>query len=192
MKERPILFSSGMVRAILDGSKRRKLYAPAGTDPADPGHLAKRLANGLAVAPDGQCWEWMRVRNQYGYGQLRVSGRMVLAHRLAYQLGVGPIPDGMHVLHQCDNPCCINPAHLSLGTRSQNMKECSERGRARIPKPVKLGEENGAAKLHEVDVRSIRRLLDSAWTQRAIAERFGVSQQTIANIKSGKVWGHVK
>ena len=72
------------------------------------------------------------------------------------------------------------------------MKECSDRGRARIPNPQRLGEDNGAAKLREVDVRSIRRLLKGGWTQRAIAERFDVSQQTVANIKSGKVWGHVQ
>lgn len=126
-----------------------------------------------------------------GRGSVRPLGRMVYAHRLAYELGVGPIPDGMHVLHQCDNPRCINPAHLSLGTHSQNMKECSERGRARIPNPIKRGEQNGAAKLADVEVLSIRRLLSAGRAQRDIAARFGVSQQTIANIKSGKRWGHI-
>lgn len=192
MRERPILFSGPMVRAILAGNKTRKLYAPAGTDPTEPAHLARRLANGLDSAPDDQCWEWTRVCNQCGYGQLRVAGRMVYAHRLAYELGVGPIPVGMHVLHRCDNPRCINPAHLAIGTRSQNMKECSERGRARIPRTVKCGEENGASKLLEVDVRSIRRLLAQGRTQQEIADRFGVTQRTISDIKLGKKWGHTQ
>jgi hypothetical protein len=193
LKERPILFSAPMVRALLDGrTHRQRLYAPRGSDPAAPEHLTRRLANGLDAAEDGRCWGWQRTRNDDGYGQLSVAGRMVYAHRLAFELSVGPVPKGLHILHSCDNPSCINPAHLSPGTRSQNMKECGERGRARIPQPIKLGEENGAAKLLEVDVLSIRRLLSKGDTQRSIAERFNVSQQTVAGIKSGKKWGNLK
>ena len=192
MRERPILFSAPMVRALLAGTKRKKLYAPPGADPTDPEHLARRLANGIAINERTGCWEWQRTTNGDGYGMLRVAGKMVYAHRLSYELGVGPIPAGLHILHRCDNPRCINPEHLSAGTRSQNMKECSERGRARIPKPIKRGEDNGAAKLGDAEVRSIRRLLSAGLTQREIAARFGVSQQTISGIKAGKRWGHVE
>lgn len=191
-QDRPILFSAPMVRALLDSSKPRRIVAPAGVPLDDPYTLARRLANGLNDAPEGACWSWQRLTNGDDYGQLRVAGRMVYAHRLAYELGVGPIPEGLHVLHSCDNPRCINPAHLSVGTRSRNMKECSERGRARIPKPIKLGEENGASKLLEVDVRSIRRLLAQGLTQRSIADRFGVTQGAVSDIKLGKNWRHTQ
>lgn len=193
MKERPILFSAPMIRAILDGlNGKRKLYALRGADPNSPEHLVRRLANGIDEPREDGCWNWTRTTNGSGYGMLTVAGRMVYAHRLAYELSHGAVPDGLHVLHSCDNPRCINPDHLSAGTRSQNMKECSERGRARIPKPIKRGEENGAAKLQEVDIRSIRRLLVKGATQQSIADRFGVTQRTISDIKLGKKWGHVK
>ncbi|MRR49333.1 MAG: hypothetical protein EG825_00200 [Rhodocyclaceae bacterium] len=193
VSEKPILFSDPMVRAILEGlNGKRKLYAPKGSDPSSPEHLARRLANGIDEPREVGCWNWTRITNGSGYGMLKVAGRMVYAHRLAYELSHGSVPDGLHVIHSCDNPRCINPAHLSLGTRSQNMKECSERGRARIPKPIKRGEDNGASKLQEVDIRSIRRLLSNGDTQQSIADRLGVTQRTISDIKLGKKWGHVK
>ena len=125
-----------------------------------------------------------------GYVYVTRDGKQWLHHRWVFFQATRQLPEA--VMHRCDNPRCINPEHLSAGTRSQNMKECSERGRARIPKPIKRGEDNGAAKLGGAEVRSIRRLLSAGLTQREIAARFGVSQQTISGIKAGKRWGHVE
>ncbi|KKK93890.1 hypothetical protein LCGC14_2688380 [marine sediment metagenome] len=69
------------------------------------------------------CWEWTRCRTDKGYGQVRVHGKAWRAHRLSYTINVGPIPDGLFVLHDCDNPPCVNPAHLHLGDHSQNLIE---------------------------------------------------------------------
>jgi hypothetical protein len=80
------------------------------------------------------CWEWRGDHNAKGYGRLTVSGRNCRAHRLSWQLHRGPIPRGEWVLHTCDNPNCVNPAHLFLGTHTDNMRDCCAKGRARTQK----------------------------------------------------------
>jgi hypothetical protein len=83
------------------------------------------------------CWEWLgmrlkpgtRTRNGAGYGYLWLEGKMVRAHRLAYELFVGPIPTGLLVLHSCDRPWCVNPEHLRVGTHADNVRDCVDRAR---------------------------------------------------------------
>lgn len=189
VRERPILFNGEMVNAVLDGRKaRRRLYVRKGEDPNAPRHLARRLANGLDSAPEDGCWEWMRARNNMGYGTLTINGRAAYAHRLAYELAGNEVPEGQHVLHSCDNPACINPAHLSAGTRSDNMQDAARKGRLRTPEVALYGSANPAAKLDETTVRSIRRLLAKGWTQAEIAERHDISQSQVSNIARGRHW----
>lgn len=195
MTDRPILFSAPMIRVILreiaapgTGKTRRRLYVRRGQDPNAPEHLARRLANGLDAAEPGECWEWKRTHNGQGYGELRVAGRMVYAHRLAFELAGGTIPEGLHILHECDNPRCINPEHLTVGTRSKNMRDCHARGRSKIPSPKMHGEANGASKLKASDVSAIRKMLGEGLPQASIAQKFGVSQSNISRIKRGKGW----
>lgn len=90
--------------------------------------LIARLMNRVVFGAS-DCWHFCGSRNQFGYGRLTVGGRMQVVHRLSYELFKGPIPDGLFVLHSCDNPSCINPDHLRVGTKRENSLECFRKGR---------------------------------------------------------------
>ncbi len=135
------------------------------------------------ATPD-DCWSWAGTKTD-GYGMIRSGrgGRMVLAHRVSYQLSRGPIPDGICVLHKCDNPPCTNPEHLFLGTRADNNADKAAKGRWRGG--CLLGEANPAAKLTWGQVAEIRA---SGLSQSSIAKTYGVDQKTISLIKRGITW----
>jgi hypothetical protein len=128
------------------------------------------------------CWEWTGARLHFGHGRIRCDGKMWRTHRLAYDEWVGPIPDGLDVLHKCDNPPCFNPDHLFVGTRSDNRFDCLAKNRHAKGTSVHL------AKLDEDAVSVIR---NTKRQTNALAERFGVSRTTIQRVRSGKTWKHL-
>jgi hypothetical protein len=137
-----------------------------------------------------ECIEWGGARNPAGYGRVAHKGKNALAHRVAYCAANGIEIErirGLMVLHSCDNPGCVNPSHLRLGTHRDNMKDKVKRGRC---VPAK-GSSNGRAKLTEKDIPIIRRLLAEGKPQREIAKDFGVAQPQIKNIANGTRWRHV-
>lgn len=141
------------------------------------------------VEKTASCWLWTACLNPNGYGHLRVDKADWAAHRLSWEIHRGPIPDGLWVLHHCDNPPCINPAHLFLGTCRDNHADMIAKGRKVT---VRLcGELSGVAKLTAQKVVEIRALRATGLTQQAIADRFGVTQRTISYIESGRVWRDV-
>lgn len=149
---------------------------------------AKSIARFHKFVPDvpaTECWEWQSVRNQSGYGKFWLNGRTDLAHRVSYKIHKGSIPDGLLVRHTCDNPPCVNPAHLLVGTVKDNALDALSRGRYR------RGSDNARAKLTEQDVRDIRASWASGETQVSLAGRFGVSRSAIQFALSGKNWAHV-
>ena len=127
------------------------------------------------------CWTWKGTRNGYGYGIFLMPGeKPVRAHRYAYERAHGPIPEGLVVMHSCDNPVCVNPEHLSLGTRDDNNRDMKDKARNRA------GDSHHWTKIPEAEVAEIRRLLGSGLTQASVARRYGVDPSTISNIKTGK------
>jgi hypothetical protein len=88
-----------------------------------------RLLSKVSGRLDTMCWEWAGAKHRFGYGMLRINGAAVTAHRTSWTVFNGDIPDGMSVLHRCDNPCCCNPEHLFLGTHADNMADMTAKGR---------------------------------------------------------------
>lgn len=135
------------------------------------------------------CWIWTGTRHDYGYGQIggRRDEGVKFAHRLSWEIHFGPIPEGMEVLHRCDNPPCVRPEHLFLGTKADNNADCRSKGRHGYG--TSPGELNPSRKLSERQVAEIRELYaGGAFTQQALADRFGMSHQMIHNIVRGKAW----
>lgn len=132
---------------------------------------------------DSACWVWTGCLHTRGYGKIGIDHATVLTHRLAYELTYGPIPEGLEVLHECDNPPCCNPAHLFVGTQAKNMSDMVLRGRSSSK------EKHGNAKLTEAKVASIRaQYIPGKIRMRDLAVQFGVSVMTISMVVRHKVW----
>lgn len=154
---------------------------------------------------ENECWPWLAGCLRDGRGILTIRDRNHTAPRVSWVLHNGPIPDDMHVCHSCDNPSCVNPAHLWLGTPKDNLMDASRKGRCSMQrnpsasffasqagKVVRArGSKHHQAKLHEDEVRLIRNLRDGGMPQKALAEMFGVSRGVIGSIVRREAWRHI-
>lgn len=134
--------------------------------------------------PD-DCWIWSGQKSSRGYGVINVGGKNTYAHRIAYELSHGVIPDGMYVCHACDRKLCVNPAHLWIGTTDDNMADMVAKGRSAH------GERNGRAKLAKDDVWAIRTRYAAGETQAALAREWGLGRSTVSGIVRHQTWKHV-
>jgi hypothetical protein len=131
------------------------------------------------------CREWTGSLATAGYGRVNLGGRRrILAHRLSYELHVGPVPAGLFVRHHCDNRSCVNPAHLFLGTNQDNMDDMWAKGRGPDPR----GERNGRAKVTAVQVAAIRARRAAGESSAALAAEFGVTRSAVWQIVRGRSW----
>lgn len=127
------------------------------------------------------CWEWQGLILSNGYGQIGgVEGRSVGAHRVAWMLTNGSIPDGLIVCHRCDNRSCVRPDHLFLGTQSDNVLDAVQKGR------FPAGEGHGQSKITAVEAAAIRGDMQS--TEKALAIRYGISPSQVGRIRRGQSW----
>lgn len=140
----------------------------------------------------GGCLHWTGGASPAGYGMCGNVG----AHRVSYTIFIGPIPEGMQVCHHCDNPVCVEPTHLFLGTALDNARDKVAKGRQasgpRNPQHIRYGIDAPSSKLKPGQVRKIKDMLARGVAVKNIAAQFGVVPGTIGFIKTGKTWGHLE
>ncbi len=180
-------------------TKRERRYcslACTGTGKVRP--LAERLRGHTKQV--GECWLWTGQVNASGYGRIEIADKRCQAHRVSWEVHRGPIPDGLSVLHNCpdgDNPRCINPKHLFLGTHLDNMRDMAQKGRAAKtalshPESRPRGSRAPSALLTEEAVRAIRsRYAEGGVTLRELALVYGVHKATIGAIVTRRNWRHI-
>lgn len=162
--------------------------------------LLARFWPKINLGDDLECWEWT-ARTLNGYGSIAIKTgpnrwTPTYAHRIAWTIAFGQIPDGLCVCHNCptgDNPRCCNPAHLWLGTRAENSADMKDKGRASGARVPLSGERNPASKVRERDVCDIRdRFARGGETKQSIANSFGITRQAIFHIVTGRNWRDIQ
>lgn len=135
------------------------------------------------------CWIWQGGKNSKGYGHIERRGQRIQAHHASWELHRGPVPQGLWVLHACDVPSCVNPAHLFVGTPTDNSQDCLKKGR--WGKNEVKGEQVGTSKLNAEQVLAIRSLA-KVRSVKDIASIYSVKASTIYDVLQGRTWAHVK
>ena len=152
-----------------------------------PDRVAKRFWAKADCSDPDSCWEWQRAKGPCGYGEFKIAGKSATASRVAYELAHGPIPKGMCVCHTCDNPACVNPGHLYLGSPAINARDRAVHGRQQHLK----GTLNPHAKLTEAQIPEIRAARASGESTVSLARKYGVCQSVISAVVCRKTWTHI-
>lgn len=155
-------------------------------------NLYKKISINIVIKSDEECWEWTGRKDKDGYGRIDANKKQWLAHRLMWEIKNGIIPSGMCVCHTCDNPSCVNPAHLFLGTHKDNAVDRQNKNRGKVQLNDNRGERHGMSILNEHQVLEIRDKYSSgAYTQKKLACEYGVTRGAVCDILNNKTWKHV-
>lgn len=169
-------------------SHYRKMLARGKLKGNPSGPVDERFWSKVDVRDNGECWPWSGYRNKEGYGTFYFDNTMRKAHRVSYILKHGSIPDGKLIMHTCDNPSCVNPAHLRPGTNKENAQDRASKGRGFDNR----GEHSHRTKLKDRHIPTIRRLLkDTGLKQKEIGKLYGISANAVGFINQGSSWKHV-
>ena len=133
-----------------------------------------------------ECWNWIGALTHNGYGSMVIGGKDLRAHRISFAIHIGPVPEGVCVLHRCDNRRCCNPDHLFLGDWADNMRDMIAKGRSNHPS----GEDHQCAKITAKDAVRIRELLHEGKSASEVGTMFGLSKSQIGHIGRGLKWKH--
>ena len=139
----------------------------------------------IEIGPPSECWIWSYGKKTTGYGELKSHTKRFLVHRFMWEEIYGKIPANMCVCHKCDNPLCVNPSHLFLGTIADNQQDMASKGRST------QGEKHPKAKLTNNDITDIRQLLSKGIYQKDVALFYNISQPAISLINTGRHWPHI-
>jgi len=143
------------------------------------------------VDMSGDCWLWKGTRSGGGYGNFLINGKLVRAHRWSYKFFFGELRDEDCVLHSCDNPLCVNPSHLFIGSRADNVRDMISKGRDHFP-GAPAGEGHPFSVLSDLEVLEMRKLRSTDnLSYQELADLFGVSKPTVQAIIKGFTWKHL-
>ena len=137
------------------------------------------------IDKSGDCWIWTGYKDPNGYGRLNIDLKPRLVHRLMMELEGHQLTPSQYVCHKCDNPSCVNPDHLFVGTAADNSADMAAKGRSC------RGEKQGQSKLTENEVLDIRKRYEGGEVQSKIAKEYGLHQVTVSEIVTRKIWKHV-
>ena len=168
--------------------------------PAEFLKIQKRFWTKVQKSGENDCWIWKAATDKDGYGKFKIKTTTTRANRVAYELAKGPIEDSLIILHSCDNPPCVNPNHLSIGTKADNHQDMVNKGRKKYffgdengarkhPERLRRGEDHAMAKLNWEQVEHIRESVRlKRFTQRQLAEKYKISPATVCLIIKNKIW----